>query len=152
MTDKLTAKLIVMPIKIPKNKKIKKVAPRIQKIVLLDGLKARGLEPNPDKFACLGTTPGACLGKPDWLTEPTSFMDTNGNVTEARGIDICNNPIGEKPFVQAFLADKLDSICCAIIKASAALNTSNLHPDFLSFYYAYQSRWDYWRPTTLVNL
>ena len=115
--------------------------------VLLDGLKARGLEPNPDKFACLGTTPGACLGKPDWLTEPTSFMDTNGNVTEARGIDICNNPIGEKTFVQAYLTDKLDSICCAIIKASAALNTSNLHADFLSFYYSYQSRWDYWCAT-----
>ena len=61
---------------------------------LLGGLKARGLTAYSDKFACLGTTPDACLGKPDWLKAPTSFIDRNGNVTEARGIDICNNPIG----------------------------------------------------------
>ena len=114
---------------------------------LLDGLKARGLTANKDKFACLGTTPDACLGKPDWLKEPTSFMDRNGSVTEARGIDICNNPIGEKPFVQAFLADKLDSICCAITNTSTALRSTSSHADFFAFYYSFQSRWDYWCAT-----
>jgi len=49
---------------------------------LLDGLKARGLYANQDKFACLGTTPDACLGKPDWLKEPTSFTDRNGKLSQ----------------------------------------------------------------------
>ena len=69
--------------------------------VLLDGLEARGLTANKEKFACLGTTPDACFGKPDWLKVSISFTDRNGNISEARGIDIFNNPISEKSFVQA---------------------------------------------------
>ena len=115
--------------------------------VLLDGLEARGLTANKEKFACLGTTPDACFGKPDWLKEPTTFTDRNGNITEARGIDICNNPIGEKPFVQAYLTDKLENICCAIIKASTALRSTSSHAVYFAFYYSFQSRWDYWSAT-----
>ena len=99
-----------------------------------------------------GTTPGACFGKPDLLKEPTAFTDRNGNITEARGIDICNNPIGEKPFVQGCLTEKLESICCAIIKASTAVRSTSSHAVYFSFYYSFQSWWDYWSATNNLEI
>ena len=81
------------------------------------------------------------------MKKPTAFTYRNGNVSEPRGIDICNNSIGEKTFVQACLADKLKSICCAIIKASTALRSTSSHSVYISLYYSFQSRWDYWSTT-----
>ena len=53
------------------------------------------LKINTAKCKCYGTTPDACAGKPDWLEKPSSLQDKDGNiVTEARGISICNCPIG----------------------------------------------------------
>ena len=40
--------------------------------LLIQELKARGLDCNRIKIACAGTTPDACARKPSWLKEPTT--------------------------------------------------------------------------------
>jgi len=116
--------------------------------VLIEQLEARGLAMAEDKFECVGTTADACIGKPDWLKEPTVFTSENGDfVVNARGIYICNNPIGEAEFVQAFLGEKFKGICSAIEKSSSALRPSSSHAEYLAFYYSYQTRFDYWFAT-----
>jgi hypothetical protein len=114
---------------------------------LIDQLKARGLEMAENKFECVGSTVNSCARKPFWLKEPTTFTDGNGVVINTRGIDICNNPIGEPQFVQAFLGGKFKAIRSAIEKSSSALTPSSSHAEFLAFYYSYQSRFDYWFAT-----
>ena len=63
--------------------------------LLIQELKARGLDCNNIKFAFAGTTPDACARKPSWLKEPTTIEAADGSIIHAWGIDICNNPIGE---------------------------------------------------------
>ena len=63
--------------------------------LLIQELKARGLDCNKIKFACAGTTPDACARKPSWLKEPTTIEAADSSIIQARGIDICKNPIGE---------------------------------------------------------
>jgi hypothetical protein len=118
--------------------------------VLLDGLEARGLTANKNKFACLGTTPGACFGKPDWLKEPTTIMDKDGTLVQARGIEVCTNPVGEELYVRTHLAKKFDDIRSAILKSNDALLSSSSHANFLAFLYSYQSRFDYWLSTNAM--
>ena len=106
------------------------------------------LKVNLTKCKCYGTTPDACQGKPDWLDEPKSLLDKSGNVlVEARGISVCNCPIGEPEYVKAFLRSKFEDICSAIEKSSKTLNSSSSHADFLAFHYSYQARFDYWLST-----
>jgi hypothetical protein len=81
---------------------------------LIDQLKARGLDMAENKFECVGSTVNSCARKPFWLKEPTTFTDGNGVVINTRSIDICNNPIGEPQFVQAFLGGKFRAIRSAI--------------------------------------
>jgi hypothetical protein len=114
---------------------------------LIVELEKRGLTVNRNKCAVLGTTPDACMDKPAWLKEPTSFTSTDGTITNARGIDVCNNPIGEEPFVRAYLTEKFESICRAIEKCSTRLSPSSSHADYLAFYYSYQERAVYWLAT-----
>ena len=45
--------------------------------LLIQELKARGLDCNRIKFACAGTTPDACARKPSWLKERA--YDNGGN-------------------------------------------------------------------------
>ena len=117
-------------------------------LTLLDvKLKDCGHECNLTKFACVGTTPDACAKKPSWLSEPTSIQTTDGSIIQARGIDICNNPIGEDLYVETFLANKLESICKAIKHSSDSLSVSSHHANFLAFYHSYQARFDYWMAT-----
>ena len=115
--------------------------------LLIQELKARGLDCNKIKFACAGTTPDACARKPSWLKEPTTVEATDGSIIHARGIDICNNPIGEDLYVQTFLANKLDSICKEIKRSSDYLSDASRHANFLAFYHSYQARFDYWTAT-----
>ena len=72
---------------------------------------------------------------------------TDGSIVYARGIDICNNPIGEELYVQTFLANKLDSICKEIKRSSDYLSDASRHANFLAFYHSYQARFDYWTAT-----
>ena len=124
------------------------VVPKGALSVLIEQLEARGLAMAEDKFECVGTTADACIGKPDWLKEPTVFTSENGDfVVNARGIYICNNPIGKAEFVQAFLGEKFKGICSAIEKSSSALRPSSSHADYLAFYYSNQTRFDYWFAT-----
>jgi hypothetical protein len=111
--------------------------------LLIQELKARGLDCNRIKFACAGTTQDACARKPSWLKEPTTIEATDGSIIHARGIDICNNPIGEDLYVQTFLANKLESICKAIKESSDRLSASSRHANFLAFYHSYKARFDY---------
>ena len=109
------------------------------------------LKINTSKCKCYGTTPDACAGKPDWLEEPSCLLDKAGNVlAEARGISICNCPIGEPHYVKAFLEGKIKDICSAIEKSSTALKSSSSHADYLAFYYSYQARFDYWLSTNYL--
>ena len=106
------------------------------------------LKVNQDKCSCYGTTPEACAEKPDWLKEPLTYLDKAGSVlVEGRGISVCNCPIGESSFVNAFLTNKFKDICGAIEKSSKALSSSSSHADFLAFYHSYQARFDYWLST-----
>jgi hypothetical protein len=68
-------------------------------------------------------------------------------LVEARGISVCNCPIGEPEHVKAFLRSKFEDICSAIEKSSKTLNSSSSHADFLAFHYSYQARFDYWLST-----
>ena len=116
--------------------------------LLFQELKARGLDCNKIKFACAGTTPDACARKPSWLKEPTTIEAADGSIIHARGIDICNNPIGEDLKVQTFVLSTMRirinvglhfmlQIChiLQIIKALFALSridTLNLTQHFIS--------------------
>ena len=114
---------------------------------------ALGLKVNLAKCNCFGTTPEACADKPDWLQEPSRLLDKTGNVlAEARGISICNCPIGEPLYVKSFLLNKFKDICSAIEASSSALNASSSHADFLAFHYSYQARFDYWLSTNNLAL
>ena len=68
-----------------------------------------------------------------------------GSIIHARGIDICNNPIGEDLYVQTFLTNKLDSICKEFKRSSES--DASRHANFLAFYHSYQARFDYWTAT-----
>jgi len=118
--------------------------------VLIDQLKARGLDMAANKFECVGSTVNACSRKPAWLKEPTTFTDGDGVVINTRGIDICNNPVGEPQFVQMYLSGKIKAICSAIEKSSSALRPLSSHADYLACYYSYQTRFDYWFATNSV--
>ena len=72
-------------------------------------LKLQGLKVNRGKCAVLGTTPDACKDKPDWLKEPTAIMDKDGTLVQARGIEVCKNPVGEELYVRTHLAKKFDA-------------------------------------------
>ena len=115
--------------------------------LLIQELKKCGLECNLPKFACVGTTPDACAKRPSWLLEPTSIQTADGSIIQARGTDICNNPVGEDIYVETFLATKLESICNAIKQSSDSLSASSRHANFLAFYHSYQARFDYWTAT-----
>ena len=115
--------------------------------LLIQELNKCGLECNLPKFACVGTTPDACAKRPSWLSEPTSIQTADGSIIQARGIDICNNPVGEDIYVETFLATKLESICNAIKQSSDSLSASSRHANFLAFYHSYQARFDYWTAT-----
>jgi hypothetical protein len=119
---------------------------------LVQELRKCGLECVLPKFACVGTTPDACAKRPSWLVEPTSIKTADGTIIQARGIDICNNPIGEDLYVETFLANKLDSICKAIKQSSDRLSASSRHANFLAFYHSYQARFDYWMMTNNLDL
>ena len=110
---------------------------------LIEKLEERGLTVNLSKCSALGSTPGACGGKPDWLKEPKTILDKDNNTVHARGIDICKNPIGEDIYVKTYLDTKFESIRSAIQKSCEALLPSSSHAAFLAFYYSFQSRWDY---------
>ncbi len=60
------------------------------------------------------SSPSACDGKPDWLKEPTTVLDKDSNLVQARGIDVCKNPIAEDIYVQADLVSKIENIRSAI--------------------------------------
>ncbi len=66
---------------------------------------------------------------------------------QARGLVICENPIGEENYVRVFLDNKFETICSAIKKSFNALSGSNPHETYLAFYYSYQARFDYWLAT-----
>ena len=70
---------------------------------------------------------------------------------QARGIVICENPIGEEDFVMIFLDNKFETICSAIKKSFNALSESNPHETYLALYYSYQARFDYWLATNSTN-
>ena len=44
------------------------------------------------------------------MNESTTIVDKDGNIMHARGIDVCENPIGEDIFVQTYLVSKIESI------------------------------------------
>ena len=68
--------------------------------LLIQELKARGLDCNKIKFACAGTTPDACARKPSWLKEPTTLEATDGSIIHARGIaSIFVTILSEKTFM-----------------------------------------------------
>ena len=121
---------------------------------LIDKLEGDcGLTINRSKCAVFGTTPDACAPKPTWLPEPTSFKDDNGVLVEtgARGIVICQNPIGEINFVQTFLHHKFQSICSVINKSFSTLLLKDKHVAFQAFYYSLQARFDFWLSTNLPS-
>ena len=113
-----------------------------------------GLTVNRPKCAALGATPTACAHKPDWLLEPTSFKNGEGKVVEAgaRGIVICQKPIGEKLFCQAFLQHKFTSISSVIQQRFSALSPKDKHAAFHAFHYSYQARFDYYLSTNPPSL
>ena len=82
---------------------------------LLSSLRADGIKPNLQKFKVLGSKPSSCANKPAWLEEPTCLRDSNKNViVNSRGISLCNSPIGERAFEEAYLEQKSNGICSAI--------------------------------------
>ena len=113
-----------------------------------------GLIVNRSKCAALGATPTACAHKPDWLLEPTSFKNDEGQVVEAgaRGIVICQNPIGEKLFCQAFLQHKFTSICSVIQKSFSTLLLKEKRAAYHAFIFSYQARFDYYLSTSPPSL
>jgi len=58
--------------------------------------------------------------KPVWLNEQSSIMDKNGTLVQARGIQVCKNPIGEELYVRTYLVKKFDDIR-SVIKRSLEL-------------------------------
>jgi hypothetical protein len=90
-----------------------------------------GLTINRSKCAAVGTTPGACALKPPRLPEPTSFKNDDGAPVEtgARGIIICQNPIGEHDFAKTFLGQKINSIRSAIEKSYSMQKACALRQD-----------------------
>ena len=118
---------------------------------LIKKLEERGLTVNLNKCSALGSTPGACSGKPVWLKEPTTILDKDNNIVHARGIEICKNPIGEDIYVKTCLVAKFESIRSAIQKSFEALLPSSSHAAYLSFYYSFQSRFDYLLSTNYLK-
>ena len=112
-----------------------------------------GLTINRGKCAVVGTTPDACALRPTWLSEPTSFKNDDGTLVEtgARGIVICQNPIGEANFVQTFLNHKFSSICSVINSSFQTLLLKDPHAAFHAVHYSYQARFDYWLSTNLPS-
>jgi hypothetical protein len=71
--------------------------------------------------------------------------------TGARGIVICQNPIGEINFVQTFLDHKFSSICSVIKKSFSTLLLKDQHVAFQALYHSFQARADYWLSTNLPS-
>ena len=120
---------------------------------LVKQLEACGQTMNLNKFACVGSTPDACSGKPVWLDESTEVTDKDGNViAHARGIMICKNPVGEPAYIETALKVKFENISSAITKSSNALLSTDPHAAFLAFTYSYQCRADYFVNTNSVSV
>ena len=113
-----------------------------------------GLSINFSKCTAVGSTPDSCTLKPHWLPEPTSFKNDDGISvdTSARGILICQNPIGQAPFVESFLSHKFNSICSVFQNSFSTLLLNDNHVTFQALNYSYQSRSDYWLATNLPSL
>jgi hypothetical protein len=104
----------------------------------LSSLRADGIKPNLHKFKALGSKPSSCEKKPAWLEEPTCFRDSNKQVlVNARGIALCNSPIGERAFEEAYLEQKSNGICSAIKRSNDALVPLNCQSANLAFTYSY---------------
>ncbi len=69
--------------------------------LLIQELKARGLDCNKIKCACAGTMP-PCLHKeismkPSWLKEPMTIEAANGSIIHAWGIDVLQQSYWRRP-------------------------------------------------------
>ena len=71
--------------------------------------------------------------------------------TKAYGIEICNVPIGDPPFVASHLQTKFQQKCSAIIKSSDALSSVDRHAAYQTLFFSYQARFDYWFSTLPLN-
>jgi hypothetical protein len=67
--------------------------------------------------------------------------------TGARGIIICQNPIGEHDFAKTFLGQKFDSIRCALDLSFSMLVLIDPHAAFQALHGSYQTRYDYFFST-----
>jgi len=122
---------------------------------LIDKLKQDcGLTINLTKCAVVGATPTACALKPDWLVEPDFFKNDEGAMVQvgARGIAICQSPIGEALFCQTFLDHKFNSICSVLKKSFSTLLPKDKHVAFQALRLSFQARFDYWLSTNLPSL
>ena len=81
---------------------------------IISRLKDRELTTNQDKFQALGSTPNACAKKPDWLQEPITIESHDGVIVQARGIEICKNPIEENDYTCTHLTKNFTNISSAI--------------------------------------
>ncbi len=72
---------------------------------------------------------------------------TDGSIIHVRGIDFCNNSIGEDLYVQTFFTNKLDSICKEVKRSSDRLSDASRYSNFLAFYHSYQARFNNWTAT-----
>jgi hypothetical protein len=87
------------------------------------------------------------------LEEPTCLLDSNKQVlVNARGISLCNSPIGERAFEEAYLEQKSNGICSAIKKSTDALVPLSCQSANLAFTYSYQCRFDYWIATNSADV
>ena len=72
--------------------------------------------------------------------------------TGARGIVICQSPVGEKLFCQAFLKHKFTSICSVIEKRFSTLLLKDKHAAHHALTFSYQARFDYYLSTNPPSL
>ena len=108
--------------------------------------------PNQDKFQALGSTPEACANKPEWLRESITIEMHDGVIVQARGIEICKNPIGENDYTCTHLTKKFTNMSSAINNNYIALSKVSPHAAKLAFVFSYQIVLIIgWQQTTLTS-
>ena len=72
--------------------------------------------------------------------------------TGARGIVICQCPVGEKLFCQASLEHKFTRICSVIENSCSTLLLKDKHAAYQALLFSYQARFDYYLSTNPPSL
>ncbi len=115
---------------------------------LIKALEDCGHTVNLNKCSALGSTPSACDGKPDWLKEPTTILDKDSNLVQARASMFVRTPL-EKTFMSRLISfRRLRASAVQLLRSTLALKLP-MRPSWLSIF-SFQSRFDYWLATNYL--